>query len=223
VNIVLLVPSRGRPARARAMYDSVLATAIEDVDVRFLVDADDPEREEYQASGVPMAVMTERIGYTASLNLAARLRWDDAEILGAFGDDVLFRTVGWDLAVREALREPGIAYGNDLVHAAGHPTAVWMSSSIAKALGWLALPYSWHLWVDDAWKALGAASGTLRYLPEDIVEHMHPAVGKAELDDTYRSVYDGDRAHRDHIGFVGWRELDLERDAGIVREVAEGA
>jgi len=223
VSIVILVPSRGRPKRCRDMVNSVKATSEAYVRVIAIVDADDPTLSEYARKLDDLIVLPERLGYTGSLNAIAREVWDEYTIVGAFGDDVLFRTPYWDRAVEQALTTPGIAYGDDQVHAQGHPTAVWMSSAIAKELGWLALPASYHLWVDDAWKALGQATDTLRYLPSVIVEHVHPAVGKAPMDDTYRSVYDSDRAHQDHLGFLGWQESGLEEDAAKVRAICTTA
>lgn len=188
------------------------------------VDSDDPTLPTYHTLFdpiAPMIVLPERAGYTRTLNALASLYWDEFSILGAFGDDVLFRTAGWDLLIEEALKTPGIAYGNDLVHAAGHPTAIFMSSVIAKALGYLAIPQSRHLWVDDAWKKLGQDTGTLRYVPEAIFEHMHPAVGKAEMDQTYHEVYDGVLGHQDHLGFQDWEANHAEADAARVRAALE--
>jgi hypothetical protein len=203
------------------MVRSVFATRRRvPVEVVVIVDDDDPKAEEYlRLLPGRVRLLTERIGYSASLNLVARELLGDPRnlVFGAFGDDVLFRTEGWDRLVARALARPGIAYGNDLVHAAGHPTAVWMSREIVEALGWLALPTSWHLWVDDAWKRLGQETGTLRYLPNVVVEHMHPAVGKADMDETYREVYDADRGHRDHLAFLAWEESGLAGDAAKVR------
>lgn len=221
MSILTIVPSRGRPDRLALMVESYRATArLPGTTLIAVYDQDDPALPEYERVDVDHMVLKDREGYTYSLNAAARDAWDDVEILGAFGDDVLFRTPGWDERVEEVLTSPGIAYGNDLVHAAGHPTAIWMSSTISRALGWLALPYSRHLWVDDAWKILGQQSGTLRYMPDVIAEHMHPAVGKAEMDQTYHEVYDGALGHRDHMGYLAWVEHNLEDDVAKVKHAA---
>jgi hypothetical protein len=206
------------------MYASALDTAVlgDGIEVRVIVDADDPTLPAYvnnRRMGGHLRVLDKRVGYTGSLNVVAREIWHDADILGAFGDDVLFRTKGWNRLIEDALKTPGIAYGNDLVHAKGHPTAIFMSSVIAKALGYLAIPQSRHLWVDDAWKKLGQMTGTLRYVPEVIVEHMHPAVGKAEMDQTYHEVYDSVLGHNDHLGFQEWEANHSEADAAKVRAV----
>jgi hypothetical protein len=218
--VILLVPSRGRPQRAASMALSAIGTATDAVNVILIVDADDPELAEYlklsSYEHVTVIVLPERIGYTASLNAVARDLWDVDTILGAFGDDVCFQTAGWDRQIRDALATPGIAYGDDLVHGQNHPTAVFMSSEIARALGWLALPATTHQWADDGWKALGTELGLLRFVPI-IVEHLHPVVGKAEWDDVYRSVFDDERAKADFEGYSAWLERGLEDDAARVR------
>jgi hypothetical protein len=219
--IVVLVPSRGRPERARAMYRSAMDNAVGPrggTEVLLIVDADDPALPGYASHQLPLRVLEEQVGYTASLNAVARELWDSVDILGAFGDDVLFRTPGWDRIVEVALQTPAIAYGDDLIHGRNHPSAVWMHSTIAKALGWLALPSTTHQWADDGWKRLGQELGLLRFLPEVVVEHMHPAVGKADWDATYEGVFQSERAKGDYEGFTAWAENGgLAADAVKVR------
>jgi len=218
MSIALLVPSRGRPERARDMVVSVHDTRVGAVRVIVIVDEDDPTLTQYER--LQPVVIPAGLHFTGALNRVAREVWDEFDVLGAFGDDVLFRTPGWDLTVAETLATPGIAYGDDLIHGVKHPSAVFMSSVIARALGWLALPVTSHQWADDGWKRLGQATGLLRYMPSVIVEHMHPAVGKAEMDDGYRAVFESNRAEADHEGFVGWlQDGSLEADAERVRAV----
>lgn len=226
MSIVILAPSRGRPDRAAVMAESVAATA-PDVDVILVVDQDDPELAGYAAVPVELIVLPERVGYTASLNTAAAAVVDEHDVIGAFGDDVIFRTPGWDQRVAETLATPGIAYGDDLIHGVNHPSAVFMSTTIVRALGWLALPATRHQWADDGWKRLGQRTGLLRFMPDVVIEHMHPAVGKAAFDATYGWNLDGSpeanaRAAADHDGFMAWvdgggLDADVERVLAAVR------
>lgn len=229
VKCAILVPSRGRPERAAAMAASVHATADGAVQVVVIVDPDEPRLMEYSAAfpssrgATRLVTLGERLGFVGSLNRLAVDLWDEYSILGAFGDDVLFRTPGWDGIVEETLDTPGIAYGDDLIHGERHPSAVFMSSGIAKALGWLAMPGTTHQWADDAWKQLGQALDCLRFMPDVIVEHMHPAVEKAEWDATYREVFDGERAARDHAGYQEWLAKYLPGDVTAVRAALRDA
>lgn len=217
--IVIIVPSRGRPKRARSMADSAMRTARTEIRLIVAVDPDDEALGEYRRKVPGVRVLPERLGYTRTLNTIAAELWDEDCIIGAFGDDVLFETDGWDRIVERTLVTPGIAFGDDLIHGPNHPTAVFMSSVIARTLGWLALPTTSHQWADDGWKRLGQQAGVLRYMPDVVVEHLHPAVQKAEWDDTYRSVFDDERAKSDYEGFMAWQSDGLERDVALVRSV----
>lgn len=193
------------------MVQSLRDTAAGPVRVVVAVDPDDPELAGYQRKVPDLFVMPERNRFGPALNLVAAEVWDDEDILGAFGDDVVFRTPGWDDRIREALATPGIAFGNDLAHGSGHPTAVFMSSSIARALGWLALPACRHVYIDNAWKEIGEALGVLRYLPKVVTEHMHEVYGKAAKDQTYIDVYNDNGKH-DFEAYEAWRVTGMADD-----------
>ncbi len=202
--MIVIVPSRGRPKRAVNMVQSVHDTASTPVRVVVAVDPDEPHLAEYRRKVRDLVVLQERIGYSGTINLIAAENWDEHDILGAFGDDVLFRTKGWDNRVRETLTVPGLAFPNDLAHRQNWPTAVFMSSVIAKALGYLALPACRHQYVDNAWKRFGDDLGILRYMDDVICEHMHEAYGKAPNDATYREVYSEPQATIDNLAFHRW-------------------
>lgn len=216
--MIVIVPSRGRPQRAALMAASVKRTATGPVRVIVGVDPDDPKLDDYRRKVPDLLILPERLYYSGVLNAVAREVWDGDEILGAFGDDVLFRTRGWDAMVTKTLSTPGIAFPNDLAHGAGWPTAVFMSATIARALGYLALPRCRHQYVDNAWKTLGDELGVLRYMPDVVCEHLHPAYKKADMDATYHEVY-GPHAPIDNAAFHSWLEDGLPDDAERVRAV----
>lgn len=227
--MIVIVPSRARPTRAMDMATSARSKAQDpdSLDVVIVIDDTDPMLAEYTSmfrreGPTRLVVLEGRHRYTECLNLIAfSPEADGHDILGAFGDDVIFRTQGWDTATRKALSRRGIAYGDDLIHGKNHPTAVFMSRVVMEAIGWLALPHTKHQWADDAWKQLGQRSRCLRYMPDVVFEHMHPAVDKAEWDDTYRDVIGGrvpGAAKADYEGFIAWVENGgLITDSGKVR------
>jgi hypothetical protein len=45
-----------------------------------------------------------------------------------------------------------------------------------------------HLYLDNFWMRLGNDLNALRYMPEIIIEHLHPIAGKAEWDQGYKDV-----------------------------------
>jgi hypothetical protein len=130
----------------------------------------------------------------------------------------VFRSKGWDRRIAEALATPGIAYGNDLLMGADLPTAVFMSSVIPRALGWFALPTCNHLYIDNGWKTLGQRLGCLRYLPDVVIEHMHPLGGKAPWDATYDHG-NGPNIEHDRLAYAEWAAGPIEADLARVRAV----
>lgn len=222
--IALIIPSKGRPDRCAGMIRSARATATERV--RFLVVI--PHEQDVAAYHAVVQEGAELLaaptGFVRCVNAGARALRDDVSILGVFGDDVIFQTPGWDQKVEAALVTPGMAYGDDLIHGPNHPSAVWVSSEIVRALGWLAHPELHHQWADDVWRDLFTAAGCKRYLPDVVVEHVHPAVGKAPMDATYEAVFGANegavsRAAQDHATWQAWKAGDdFERDVRAVRK-----
>ena len=205
-DLVVIVPSRGRPEAARELYLTFAATRTS-AHLLFAVDADDPTRDEYRGA-VPGEwsdnhdAVGEPSSMVKALNAAAlrRANADDSPFaIGFMGDDHRPRTVGWDARYLDALREmsTGIVYGNDLLQGARLPTQVAMTTDIVRALGWMAPPTLVHLAVDNFWLDLGHAAGCIRYLPDVVVEHMHPIAGKAEWDEGHRRVNDPAMYQRD--------------------------
>jgi hypothetical protein len=79
----------------------------------------------------------------------------------------------------------------------------------------MAPPTLTHLYVDNAWLDLGRALESITYLPDTVIEHLHPHAGKAEPDEGYERVngdamYDADRAAYD-----AWK-IHLGQDAARV-------
>lgn len=157
---------------------------------------------------------------TDPLNTALRLHWD-REVVGFVGDDHRFRTSGWDKIFFDQLRVagPGLCYGNDLNRPDGDiPTEVFGSSVIWKVLGWMALPAARHLFLDNTWRVIGEGIGRLFYFPDVVIEHVHPAYGKAEWDDQYRELNASTTYQEDGAAFQEWIDSgQAERDVERVR------
>lgn len=223
--IVVLVPTRGRPDNAlRLRTEGMgLASGYKDGDTSlvFGVDSDDEQRSRYEALLPPDEVYVgPRLRMGPTLNVLAKY-WADmpgVDIIGFMGDDHLPRTQGWDDVVRRgfaALRGTGLVYGNDLVHGAGLPTAVFMSADIVRELGFFCPPNQIHLYLDNFWLRLGRDLRRIVYAPELVIEHLHPVVGKAEVDAVYAEVNSGEMYSHDEAAFnayiTGEYPADLER------------
>ncbi len=61
-----------------------------------------------------------------------------------------------------------------------------------------------HLYCDNAIKDLGLAMDRLRYLPDVLIEHMHPVAGKAESDEQYDRVNSSSQYRKDRERYQNW-------------------
>src|SRR5690242_2339902 len=125
-DLVVVVPSRGRPAAARALAETFVATCTANTRLLIAVDMDDPAHGDYIATAdldVPPARAAYVLGQDThtmveALNQAAAVAVESgAFAVGFMGDDHRPRTVGWDQAYLDALHDlgTGIVYGNDLL------------------------------------------------------------------------------------------------------------
>lgn len=215
VTLQILVPSRGRPDNAHRLLDQLRATTTftDPAYLWFAVDEDDPTLDEYPISNTQAVKGGSMV---EALNEVAAQSATEHHYLAFLGDDTLPHE-GWYLPIMQALtsQKNSIVYGNDLIHGPNLPTAVFMDSSIVKTLGYMAPPNQKQLFVDNYWKALGEALGTLTYVPEAIIEHLHPIAGKAPSDASYEAAYSGDRWRNDEEAFILHMDnqfpLDLEK------------
>jgi hypothetical protein len=192
--LVMLVPSRARPRNAAFLAAAWKSTVTGDSRLVFLVDGDDPARDEYlagqrrwgcEAIGVRVLDGPHGTGIGAILNEHAPLEAATAAFTGFMGDDHRPRTKGWDEALTGALERPGVAYGDDLLQRQNLPTAMVMSSGIITTLGYMIPPGVRHLYIDNFWMRIGEDLGNLQYLPGVVIEHMHAVAGKASWDEGY--------------------------------------
>jgi len=226
MTMLVLCPSRGRPEKAHELLATFQVTkALPNTLLAFIVDDDDPTAEAYPAGSY--VVPRGRPGMADALNRIATLECGKHDIIGFVGDDHRFRSQGWDRRIEQALDIGGFAYGNDLFQGPNLPTAVFISGRIVEKLGWFCPPAQKHLYLDNAWKLLGERSGSLHYLPDVIIEHMHPAAGKAEWDEGYVRVNSVAMYDEDRIAYESWvlhsSEADISKVRAALADIADGA
>ncbi|WP_030248292.1 glycosyltransferase family 2 protein [Streptomyces sp. NRRL S-455] len=210
--LAVIVPTRGRPQNATRLQQAFRNTDSLNATLVFVVDADDPELPAYREalSGAMLMVFGGETGtgMVAALNRAADLLAPQYGALGFMGDDHLPRTAGWDAHVLGALRSPWpqIVYGNDLFQGERLPTAAFLPSRVVQALGYMAPPVLRHLYVDNFWLELGQQLGGLTYLPDVVIEHVHPAAGKTAMDAGYAAVNAPEADVADRLAWLEFRD-----------------
>ena len=214
-NLVVLVPSRNRPENIAELIKSLDETETES-DLIVIVDSDEPQMDAYLQLGCDvMMVEKQGKGMAKPLNFAANHFRDKYRHFAFLGDDHRPRTKHWDVTFINALDElgTGLVYGNDLLQGENLATAVAMTGDIVKALSGMVPQDMIHLYLDNFWMTLGKDLNALRYIPEVVLEHMHPIAGKAEWDQGYRDVnaqevYSADKkALDDYLASDAYRHL----------------
>jgi hypothetical protein len=216
----VLVPSRGRPGNIEDLIEAWAATSAGFAELFIAVDLDDSTLKFYEAITLPpwaTLVCGPRLRLGGTLNHYGPVLAKTHDVIGFMGDDHRPRTPNWDVAVAFACAGGGIAYGDDLFQRENLPTAVFLDAAIVRATGHLVLPGQIHLWMDNYWKRLGEELGTLRYLPNVVIEHMHPAAGKADLDAGYAeanadAVWDNDKRIFDE-----WVQAGMSTEVALIR------
>ncbi len=231
VEMVVLVPTRGRPHAAAELTRAYLETTNADTQLIFVIDDDDPTKDQYfaepdlQTYGI--GILTQAGGnLVAALNNAAEVVLGQLQpyAVANLGDDHRPRTYGWDEKYLDALHQlgTGIVYGDDLFQRSSLPTQVAMTADIPRTLGHMGWPALHHLYVDNYWLELGRTAGCLRYLPDVVVEHLHPHAGKAPWDDGYARVNSDQSYQHNALEYRRWYSHHREEEADKIRRLAHG-
>ena len=232
-DLAIITPTRGRPERFAEMCRAAFDLAEGSIEIYGGIDDDDDVAAYLSAmrpsvGGTVVLVPGPRHSLSAWTNHLAEMAlagswltqdgdaWvvdneipDPPRYLASLGDDHRPRTPAWDRLLIDAIEErggSGFAYGNDLAQGWRLPTAWVVSADIVRAVGWLMLPVCQHMYVDNATLALGEALDRITYVPGVIIEHLHPAVGKAAMDASYAESNTAERYEADRLAFEAWRD-----------------
>ena len=228
-DLLIIVPSRGRPRSIARLLDSVRETSRLDTRLHVAVDEDDETLPQYQAvmakaGGAGDVLETgPRKGLCGWTNKVALDRAGEYPFLASFGDDHVPRTPGWDRALCGAIGDmggTGFSWPWDGTSEIV-PEACVMSSDIVRALGWMSLPGLAHWYQDTAWGDLGRGAGCIRHLRAVAVDHVHPRARKVNGDATYAES--GRSLEADRAVYYAWRQERMAADIAVVLELRERA
>jgi hypothetical protein len=210
--IAVAVPSRGRPHNLARLAKALKETCTGEYVLFARLDHDDPKLSEYLQIDDVEFVVDKRIFFTASVNELAELASEQGfSHIAILGDDVLPETKGWDEQMIAALNNKlGVVYGSDgLEHLHGEdlPTHVVVPIEMYQKLGWIGLPTSRHLFLDNAWRELGKLTRFI-YLKNVKLTHLHRWNKAAPNDETYEEANDKVKREHDRLAFETWRDGD---------------
>lgn len=193
-DLLMVIPSRGRPGNIARLSDAADATCEGDTWFEIGLDNDDPTAGHYPVG--------KRLTYTMESALRKVTAWCNHlavpeaaafRYIGHFGDDNVPETPGWDVKVMEALEQTPFAFANDLYPGREPGTLcchVFMRSEVVRTLGYFGPPPIAHMYVDVAWMAWGRACG-ITYLHDVLIPHLHYTTGRSGNDATYQNSYAG--------------------------------
>lgn len=225
--ISLLVPSRGRPDNIRRLIDSLGDCQTYGYELLVRLDEDDRTKKKYPYfDNSPCPDVTYFIGPRVLMSqnwneLAAHAKGD---ILWHGGDDVTFRTIGWDQIVRAAFPPDNIAlvHGHDL-----SPNGDWLAThgflhrKWVDTVGYFVPPY-FSSDYNDMWLVDVAHMIHRRIYVPIVTEHHHPAHGKGEWDLTHMERLE--RHKQDNVDAL-YRSEEMgdkrEMDAAKLMDVME--
>lgn len=211
--ILLIVPTRDRPHNIPRVIESWRNTTSGLSHLMILYDFDQINNyksilEEYRNDVV--TGISPRLKLCPKLNNIANVYKDPYDIIGFIGDDIVLKTPGWEERVIESCGEVGMCYPNDTIQGGALPTHIFMTSNIIKTLGYMVPPNFVHLYCDNFWLHLGTYTKTLKYMPDVIMEHYHPHVGKAPTDNQYQKTYA--EIGRDAREYQSWIDNQAQKD-----------
>jgi hypothetical protein len=209
-NLVIL-PSRSRPDNVERCINALKENSVVS---DFCVAIDDDQSDLYPRLDDVIYEVNPRLRMNGTLNLVANKYADKYKTIYFLGDDHLVKTKSWDRHLAEAIniKGYGLAYGNDLLQGKNLATAVMMSTNIIQTLGFMAPPKLIHLFMDNFWMTLGLKINSLYYFDDVIIEHLHPYVGKAEMDAGYAEANSEAVGTADQKEFVRYLSEEFEDD-----------
>lgn len=232
MKISLLTPTRGRPQFMHRLWDSALTMAEnpENIEIVFYIDYDDATsfRMCYQLNAWLSSHVEMVLGPRIILSQMWNECWKAAngDILHHCADDVVFRTKDWDsIIINEFEKVPDkilFIYGRDGITPVELQlgTHGFIHQNWAKTIDYFVPPY-FAYGKNDAWLSeVAVRIDRCKYMPELYIEHMHPAVGKAPMDSTYKdAIQRGGKNHRKiYDDMLPKRKADAEKLKQFINE-----
>lgn len=204
-----ILPSRNRQEMCQATLDAAEATGFTGPGI---VSLDGCDYDLRLPEGWEVKRWSGHVGLAHQINWLLK-KYPEAKCYGRLDDDMIPVTDGWQQRLEDAAGDWSIAYTRDefvngIKEKTGQP---WMSGAmciggeLARAVGYLSIPGTWHHSMDRVYSQIGERLGLLRYLDNVTVKHLHHRNRTRERDDT-----DLDRQpQRDWPKITQWQAQDF--------------
>jgi len=200
--ISILIPTLNRPDNMETFSVSVNNTSSkpELIEIIFGIHSDDPqsiEKAKELDSRLKISIRYELIERYPDGKAHLSFLWNQIyekacyPILGYFGDDVVFKTPGWDEEVRKELRadKAVMVSCNDVHIQRGRTATLFFTHRIVHEKVGFYLHPGFRRWFSDTfWDNVYRACGKMHYREDIITEHFHPDVFPDKLDEVYKKM-----------------------------------
>ena len=191
--ISIICPSRRRPSQLLNMMNSATnkSTAPQNLEFCIYIDEDD---ESYNFGHIDFSkfkiqtLRGPRFWLSGMFN--SLLTVASGDYIFYCGDDVEFKTVGWDLSMKKEIDKFKdklcVVYVNDLAkYEQKYATIGMVHKSWVNVYGHIFTPHMRDNGIDFWISEVASCVGRLKYLPEVHIEHLQFRQGKGEIDETY--------------------------------------
>lgn len=180
----------------------------------FYIDNDDTESQETAKALEVKTVIGPRITLSQMWNECYKIAVSDIYMHG--GDDLIFRSPNWDeLVLKTFEKYPDkivFIHGPDGFFADNFGTHGFLHKNWVKTVNYFLPPYFSSdysdMWLNDVANSLKRRE----YVPDLLIEHMHPALNKASWDQTYLERMA--RGNRDNVIKI-YKDKKAERDENV--------
>lgn len=206
-----LLPSHGRPKTLAKFMRAALKCNTSTPGL-VLVQKNEllTHREEYDAIEMPKG-WHYRITKTQGMGDKFREIYPEVRHLDWIGwvvDDLVPLTDKWDAVMISGLNGKNIISCNDGARAPFRMCAPVFSGDLLRAVGYIYAPGFWHTYMDDAWEAIGKATGSW-WVCMDVVLKHEDAFQTGVADATHMLSYG--KNEQDKAAFENWRMTDMDR------------
>lgn len=186
---MILLPTKSRPQSLQRYINNYHKCDGNSIHV-VIVESDDKEIDAYRNIDLPKNwVLREYIGGKGAATHFNKVynEFPNEEYYAFVSDDCIPKTKVYDKILCEAVIESGtfFAWPNDGEYYDRFASHGWISGHLVKHVGNLNPLDLNHFGLDNFWFHLGSALGA-KYFHSVILEHMHPRLGKANIDSTYK-------------------------------------
>jgi hypothetical protein len=221
MKIAILVPSRERMNNRLTLLFSILTTVdnLDNVTLYYGVDKDDPTRDIIKKveKGITClkVIDIDNNGKFLGLGKLWNILVDnsDEEIISMIGDDMVFKTKGWDTMLLEEFKNMPddkikAVHCNDDCHKEKLAVNLFCHRKYAEVLGVFMREEFKINWVDQWLHQMFSAFNRLVYRDDIMIEHRHWVLGKNQRDNTADRMAVADV---DKISDKLWHDLVDER------------